>query len=469
MLKVHEIRQSIKKGRKPHVCQEDGCAGRTPEGDHSLAPVLSALTDVLQASGTEVETFALRDIKLAHCLGCFGCWLETPGVCREPDAGRSIAEAIACSDTVLLITPLSFGGYSSEIKVMIDRFLPLILPFFGIYHGETHHSARYDHYPRWIGIGIQSHPDDRQAHIFTTLIGRNALNFHAPSYAAEVVSCTEDLETLRQRFQVLMTRVDPLPLGDAVAALVPAPDPPRDGGDRAGRALLIVGSPKTKAPSTSGALGSYLLEQLRAHGWETESLTLRAKVRREAGAAELLAAVDRADLILLAYPLYIDSLPVLVTKAMEVIAAHRQATPEARHQRLVVLSNCGFPEAYHNAVAIAMCHQFAVENGLTWAGSLAMGAGEALVGGRSLTDADQPGSLPVAHIRRALELTAEALAGGKPVPAEAVTLLAGNPLPGVPFEGWRAGFIDGAGEAWIRRAAANGVSSKKMLDRPYAG
>jgi multimeric flavodoxin WrbA len=426
----------------------------TPAGDHSLAPVMSALTDVLQASGTQVETFVLRDIKLAHCLGCFGCWLETPGVCREPDAGQSIAEAIA-------------GSFSSEIKVMIDRLLPLILPFFGIYHGETHHSARYEHYPRWIGIGIQSHPDDRQAHIFRTLIGRNALNFHAPSYAAEVVSSTEDLDSLRQSFQVLLTRADPLPLGDTVTALVPAPDPPYDGGDRAGRALLIVGSPKTKSPSTSGVLGGYLLEQLRAHGWETESLTLRPKVRRETGGAELLAAVDRADLILLAYPLYIDTLPVLVTKALEVIAAHRGAMPEARHQRLVVISNNGFPEAYQNAVGIAICHQFAVESGLTWAGSLAMGAGEALVGGRSLTDADQPGYLPVAHIRRALELTGEALAGGRSVPAEAATLLAGIPIPAVPFEGWRAGFIDGAEQEWKRRAATNEVSSEKMLDRPY--
>jgi len=97
-----------------------------------------------------------------------------------------------------------------------------------------------------------------------------------------------------------------------------------------GKALLIVGSPKTKSPSTSGVLGRYLLERLKERGWETESLTLRAGLRLEAGQRELLSSTDRADLLLLAFPLYVDSLPFLVTKALEVIASHRQTLPNRR-------------------------------------------------------------------------------------------------------------------------------------------
>jgi multimeric flavodoxin WrbA len=50
-------------------------------GDGDLVPVLNVLSHVLEAGGAQVETFALRDMKLAHCLGCFDCWLKTPGVC----------------------------------------------------------------------------------------------------------------------------------------------------------------------------------------------------------------------------------------------------------------------------------------------------------------------------------------------------------------------------------------------------
>ncbi|MGZ4202942.1 MAG: SRPBCC domain-containing protein, partial [Thermoleophilaceae bacterium] len=49
-------------------------------------------------------------------------------------------------------------------------------------------------------------------------------------------------------------------------------------------------------------------------GWETESLTLKPNLRRETGQAELVSSIDRADLVLLVFPLYIDALPFLVTK-----------------------------------------------------------------------------------------------------------------------------------------------------------
>jgi hypothetical protein len=94
------------------------------------------------------------------------------------------------------------------------------------------------------------------------------------------------------------------------------------------RALLIVGRPKTNSPSTSSFLESYLLERLGDHGWETESLTLRASLSREDGEAALLASIDRAGLILLVFPLYADALPCLATKALAVIAAHRRAASD---------------------------------------------------------------------------------------------------------------------------------------------
>jgi multimeric flavodoxin WrbA len=73
--------------------------------DKDLSPILSVLSEVLKGDGAQVETFPLRDMKLAHCLGCFGCWVETPGMCVEADAGREIAKAIIQSDTTVLLHP----------------------------------------------------------------------------------------------------------------------------------------------------------------------------------------------------------------------------------------------------------------------------------------------------------------------------------------------------------------------------
>ncbi len=442
----------------------DGAAS----GDKDLSPILSVLSDVLKRSGTQVETFSLRTMKLAHCLGCFGCWVETPGMCMEADAGREIAKAIIQSDATVLFTPVTFGGYSPELKKMMDRFIQLISPYFQMDHGEVHHPPRYAHRPRLMMVGVQRHPNPHEAHIFKTLAGRTAINFHPPSFAAEVVLATDDADTLRGHFEALLARSDALPFGEAAASLMPAPvilgaaaEPvsPR-------RALLVVGSPKTKDPSTSSVLGGYLLDRLKERGWETESLTLRASLNREEGESELLSSVERAGLILLVFPLYADALPYLVTKALALIAAHRRADPKPFAQRLVGIVNSGFPETRQNAVALAICREFAAQTGFKWAGSLVFGGG-GVIGSQPLTVAKRSGP-PVKHVIAALEMTAAALAEGLPVPAEAVRMISKNPIPLMPFALWRWMYVRFGGKGFEKVAAKNGVSRDQMLAQPYA-
>ena len=441
----------------------------TRAGEEDLLPSLAILIEELRRDGKEVQTYKLREIKLGHCIGCFGCWLETPGVCIEADAGRDIVQAIIRSEMTILFTPVTFGGYSSELKKIVDRWVPLALPYFGKYYGEIHHRPRYSRYPRLVAVGVQRHPNQDEANLFKAVVGRNAINFHAPSHAAEVIMSTDDPDTLRSRFRALFSRMDPLPLGEVVTSLLPVPDTsvaPSETG-RPGRVLLIVGSPKIKSPSTSGVFGGYLLERLRERGWETESLTLKPGLRQEKGQAELVSSIDRADLVLLVFPLYIDALPFLVTKALEVIAANRRARPNGRSLRLFALSNNGFPEGYQNTLALAICRRFAYENGMVWVGGLAVGAGEALSGGQSLTAKDRSGP-PVKHVIRALDMTAAALASGKPVPPEAAAMIARNPIPLLPFSAWRWIFVKAGTRRWQRQAAKNGVRKAEMGARPYA-
>jgi multimeric flavodoxin WrbA len=192
----------------------------TGASDKGLEPLLGILSNQLKG-GAEVKTFTLREFKLAHCIGCFGCWVETPGLCREADVGREIARTVIHSQTVILFTPICFGGYSSELKRMVDRLIPLALPYFIKYHGEVHHPPRYSHPPRLVGIGIQHHANYEEEAIFKTLVGRNAIHFHAPTYAAEVVTDIDSPETLGQKFKSVLSRSDPLPLGKRMRSWLP--------------------------------------------------------------------------------------------------------------------------------------------------------------------------------------------------------------------------------------------------------
>ena len=86
----------------------DGCGNL----DQDLAPVLTQLLEVLARDGSQTKTFHLRELKIAHCLGCFNCWLKTPGICVENDAGRQIAQAVIQSDT----TSYSHRSRSADMR-----------------------------------------------------------------------------------------------------------------------------------------------------------------------------------------------------------------------------------------------------------------------------------------------------------------------------------------------------------------
>lgn len=149
-------------------------------GDADVDSVQELLRRELAAAGCRPRAMVLREIPVAYCQGCFECWVKTPGECKTADAGREIAAAFIASDVVILLTPVTFGGYSSELKKGLDRIAGLVSPFFMHIHGEVHHRPRYARYPSLLALGVLPKPDPAQERVFHTLVARNSLNFHAP-------------------------------------------------------------------------------------------------------------------------------------------------------------------------------------------------------------------------------------------------------------------------------------------------
>lgn len=168
----------------------------------------ATLADELRRRGWEQREFILRDEKLAYCTGCFGCWIKTPGECVINDAGREVTRAIVECDLLVYITPVTFGGYSSELKKALDRMIPCLSPFFIQIAGETHHAKRYQRYPRMLALGLLAAPDAQAAASFKTVHARNALNFHTPANAAGVVVQGASAEELRLGVQSLLREVE---------------------------------------------------------------------------------------------------------------------------------------------------------------------------------------------------------------------------------------------------------------------
>ncbi len=176
-------------------------------GDQASAVLHGVVAGELAEGGWEVEPFVLRDLDIAYCVGCFGCWERTPGECVTDDAARDVARAMIQSDLVAYLTPVTFGGYSSQLKKGIDRIICLGLPFFSVVRGETHHRPRYSRYPRLLGLGVLARQDAAAERLFTTLVARNAVNLHVPAHAAGVVRCGDSSGAMRDVVRHLLAAV----------------------------------------------------------------------------------------------------------------------------------------------------------------------------------------------------------------------------------------------------------------------
>ncbi len=62
--------------------------------------------------------------------GCYGCWIKTPGECVISDKISEINKSAISCDLLIYLTPIIFGQFSANIKTVIDRWLPNLLPFF---------------------------------------------------------------------------------------------------------------------------------------------------------------------------------------------------------------------------------------------------------------------------------------------------------------------------------------------------
>ena len=172
------------------------------ENDSFLQETNRSIENELLKQGFQGESILLHEKDIKPCLGCFKCWVETPGICVIDDYGRETAKKMIQSDYMIYLTPICFGGYSAELKKSLDRALPLLSPFFRIYHEEIHHEQRYDKYPNMIVYGILDEPNKEQEEIFTELVKRNSLNNFAPKLASQIIYKSDDQKVIQDKIQV---------------------------------------------------------------------------------------------------------------------------------------------------------------------------------------------------------------------------------------------------------------------------
>jgi len=135
----------------------------------------------------------LSSMKISPCVGCFGCWVKTPGKCVIRDDATKIYPLIAQADEVIYISHVFCGGYDIPMKTMLERAIPIQQAFIRIHNNETHHLQR-DVKPKKALIIAYGDISHEERNIFSELIERNALNMN---FIKSDVIFTEKNEVLK--------------------------------------------------------------------------------------------------------------------------------------------------------------------------------------------------------------------------------------------------------------------------------
>ncbi len=289
------------------------------------------------------------------------------------------------------------------------------------------------------------------------------------------------------------------------------------------RALLLVGSPKPES-STSESLGTYLLDRMKETGWNTGMLRVNSALRTDERREELFAALDLADVVILSFPLYVDSLPAGATRTLELIGEHRKPgvlpptvvanlrgvveLVETQHVEralnLISMLLGKFPLPFFIAMAlrlllksrglssmavvrikkflqgmdrreqtfVAICNSGFPEASqsevaldicreFAWETGMAWGGGLALGGGATIDGKPlYKAGGMVRNVRASLDMAVEDLTAGKPISKEAIDLMARPITPS-----WLYAIFANIG--WVFQGLKNRVA-RRLGARPYS-
>jgi multimeric flavodoxin WrbA len=91
--------------------------------------VLQKFLEGARRAGAATETLYLKNYEIKHCLGCYACWIKTPGRCvQQDDMSEMLFDRYLKSDLVVLASPIYHGTMNARLKLFVERTLPMMDP-----------------------------------------------------------------------------------------------------------------------------------------------------------------------------------------------------------------------------------------------------------------------------------------------------------------------------------------------------
>lgn len=390
------------------------------------------------------------------CVGCFGCWVKTPGRCIVHDGLAGMGTLLGAASEVAIMARNTYGAYAPLAKKALDRSLGYLHCDFRVVRGETHHRLRYGNAPR-LTVWLYGPSTEEERATAVELVRRNALNMGAtlgdvwfPStpegcgLRRSDAACAEGLRAACG--EVRAAREIQVARGDALG--------------RVRRVALVNGSPRGATSATQvvlddlaevlGGFGGVEVARLACRGWDLANGG-SSDAAPDGGVVAGLAACDTA---VLGFPLYFDALPSHVLRLLEALPMAEPARPGAPSgvlRRLYAVCNLGFYEASQIELAFRVLANACAAKGLVWGGGVMVGAGGMIVPMAPLPRMSLP--------RRRVSEAVDALAAGIHAGETVGNLAAGSIVP-------RRAYVGAAQMQWRQQARAHGVSPRELGATP---
>lgn len=101
----------------------------SPKADRSHTMNITRAFAAGFGEDAELDAVTLYRCEVKPCTGCFYCWKRGNGVCALHDDVQMIHQKILAADVIIVSFPLYFFGMPSQLKALIDRSLPLMVPY----------------------------------------------------------------------------------------------------------------------------------------------------------------------------------------------------------------------------------------------------------------------------------------------------------------------------------------------------
>jgi multimeric flavodoxin WrbA len=292
--------------------------------------------------GEPLKVIQFEEESITSCIGCWNCWLKTPGQCVFKDEMAASYPDYLNSDTVILLMDTAQGFISHLSKAFMDRTIPHYHPYIEIVDDECHHIARYTHYPDLVFYFGSEGLLNQEEQIIEDYLYRTAYHFKSKAYRI-VNEGNLKLHLLKSRNAK----------NQAVAfASVESME----------KLVIYNGSPR-RSGSNSALI---LKEVVEALGNKVEIRDLKEEDKWE----EWAARFNNEKHALFFMPLYVHAMPSHVMKFIERLPASEGS--------ISFFIQSGFPESSQSHYLEAYFEQLALRLGRTYLGTAIKGGVEGM-------------------------------------------------------------------------------------------